>query len=279
MHHTDGGTSRGRRPAATGRRRRCRTGLAVALTAVLAFAPPPAPAAGRAGSDAGAFLVAPARWSGREWGALAAGTAAVAGLGLLDEGCRTGVRDRRTPATRHGANLVRGGGDFLGWGGGLVAAAWLGGLATGNEGLEETGFEMAEAAVLSGAVVAGLKVAVGRSRPDRDEGAGTFHPFAGGLTGGRSSFPSQHATFAFAVASVAAERVEGLGWAAYPLAGLVALSRAHDDRHWLSDVAAGAAIGTVTGLWVAGRGGSGGAATLVPWLEGDAAGIAWAARF
>lgn len=249
------------------------------FAALLAVACPPAFAAGRAVADAEAYVSAPARWGAREWGVLAAGTAAVAGLSLLDEGCRSAVQDRRTPSTRRGANLVRGGGEFLGWGGGLVAAAWLGGVVSGQEGLEETGFQMAEAALLSAAVTAALKMTAGRSRPDEDQGSGTFHPLRGGIGGGRSSFPSQHATFAFAVASVAAERVDGLGWAVYPLAGLVALSRVHDDRHWLSDVAAGAAIGTATGLWVAGRRREGGRAELVPWVEGDAVGFVWTACY
>ena len=236
----------------------------------------------RALTDLRDYAVAPARWESRQWGIFALGTASVAALGFLDEGVRTSVLDRRTASTRHVANVVRGGGEFLGWGGGIVAATWVGGLALGNETLAETGFEMAEATVLSAAVVAALKVSTGRSRPDEDRGSGTFHPFGGGLTGGRSSFPSQHTAFAFAAASVAAERHPGVGWAAYPVATLVGLSRIHDDRHWLSDVAAGAGLGLATGLWIAHRGAAGAEgprAALVPWLEGDALGAALAGRF
>lgn len=253
----------------------------LAAGALFAFAQPAAAweSGRRVVEDARAYAAAPLGWSAPQWGAVAAGAAAVAGLGLLDEGARSTVRDLRTPASRHAANLVRGGGEVLGWGGGVVALVWAGGWASGNEALEETGVAMAEAAVFSGASVAALKVAAGRSRPGEDRGSGTFHPFRGGLGGDRSSFPSQHAALAFAAASAASGRHPGLGWAAYPLAALVALSRVHDDRHWLSDAAAGAAIGTTTGLWVAGRSRDGRATALLPWLNGDAMGIAWAAKF
>ncbi|MEW6490015.1 MAG: phosphatase PAP2 family protein, partial [Thermodesulfobacteriota bacterium] len=66
---------------------------------------------------------------------------------------------------------------------------------------------------------------------------------------------------------------------AYPLAALVALSRVHDDRHWLSDAAAGAAIGTATGLWVAGRSREERRGSALAWSDGDTLGIAWEVRF
>lgn len=255
---------------------------ALLVAAALLTFSPPAAAGGvgaRAVADARDYFTAPLGWGAPQWGSLAAGAAAVAGLGLLDEGARSGVRDRSTPATRHAANLVRGGGELLGWGGGLVALTWAGGWALGSEPLEETGFAMAEAAVFSAAAAAALKVAAGRSRPDEEQGSGTLHPFRGCISGGRSSFPSQHAAFAFAAASAAAGRHRGLGWAAYPLAGLVALSRVHDDRHWLSDAVAGAAVGTVTGLWVARRSRGEPRADLRPWWGSHTLGIAWEARF
>ncbi|HEX6964361.1 MAG TPA: phosphatase PAP2 family protein [Gemmatimonadaceae bacterium] len=78
-----------------------------------------------------------------------------------------------------------------------------------------------------------------------------------GFSGGEdfSSFPSGHATAAFAMA--AATTAETSRWwpgsARYmaPLlyggATLVALSRMYDDKHWASDVLMGASIGTFSG--------------------------------
>jgi membrane-associated phospholipid phosphatase len=157
------------------------------------------------------------------------------------------------------------------------------GVVSKRQSIRETGFELAEAAIFSSAVVAGLKLAVGRSRPDEDRGNTSYRSFRGGFDSGWKSFPSQHTNMAFALAAVSSERIgNGFGWVAYPLAGLIGLSRVHDDRHWASDVLAGAAIGTATGLWVARRHGSkeeNSRLYLLPWAPGSEIGLALAGRF
>ena len=65
--------------------------------------------------------------------------------------------------------------------------------------------------------------------------------------GGFGSFPSGHATAAFAVATVFAERYRSHRWApwvAYGLAGVIAFSRVSGQAHFPSDVFLGAALGT-----------------------------------
>ncbi len=57
-----------------------------------------------------------------------------------------------------------------------------------------------------------------------------------------SSFPSGHATAAFAAASLLSNRT-WLRWLLYPLATLVAVSRIHVRIHHASDVLGGAIIG------------------------------------
>jgi membrane-associated phospholipid phosphatase len=49
-----------------------------------------------------------------------------------------------------------------------------------------------------------------------------------------------------------AERHYGwkIGVPAYALAGLMGVSRIHQDKHWLSDVVAGAALGFISGRTV-----------------------------
>jgi membrane-associated phospholipid phosphatase len=232
-------------------------------------------------SDAPAYFLAPGDWGGREWlglGLLA--VAATAASDTLDERVLDLVQDHRTASTRRLADLARGGGTPLGWGGGIVAATYLAGLVTGADGVRETGFEMAEAGILSGIVSAALRFAIGRSRPEADKGSTDFHPFEGGLTAG--SMPSGHTTFAFALASVASVRVTGLGWVAYPLAALVGYSRINDDKHWTSDVVAGAVLGTVSGLWVTRRGRDAGQEprlSVTPWLSDAGSGVCLSSRF
>jgi len=100
------------------------------------------------------------------------------------------------------------------------------------------GFDLLRAQFLSQAVVQGMKYTIRRNRP----------------TGECCSFPSGHAATAFAVASVL-ERHLGyrFAWPTVLSATYVATSRLHDNRHFLSDVVFGAAIGTATGWTVVGR--------------------------
>ena len=90
-----------------------------------------------------------------------------------------------------------------------------------------------------------LKEAVGRARPeDSPDDNTSFDPFSGNV-----SFPSGHATTAFSLAE-SVNLTSGSRWApwlTYPIASLVGWSRVRDDKHWASDVVAGAALG----IWTA----------------------------
>lgn len=89
----------------------------------------------------------------------------------------------------------------------------------------------------------GMNVAVGRDRPNAGDGPWRFDPFSG-----HASFPSGHTALAFAFAGAVDEATAG--WApaaaAYAAAALTGASRVYDDKHWATDVAAGALVGAVT---------------------------------
>lgn len=95
-----------------------------------------------------------------------------------------------------------------------------------------------------------LKPVIGRQRPYVSNGETVFDPFSHD-----SSFPSGHATEAFAVASVIAMRSEG--WVVPTLActaaSLVAVSRVEQSRHFTSDDFAGAVLGISVGRFVVSR--------------------------
>ena len=72
------------------------------------------------------------------------------------------------------------------------------------------------------------------------------------FSGSDNSFPSGHATQAFAVASVISAHSDQV-WVsvtAYTIAGLVGFARIYHNAHWTSDVTAGALIGTFVGRGV-----------------------------
>jgi len=95
--------------------------------------------------------------------------------------------------------------------------------------LARAGGDIMRAQLLSQAYVQVLKFSVGRERPDGSD---------------NQSFPSGHSASAFATAGVLQHHY---GWKvgvpATLVAGYVATARVHDNRHYLSDVIFGGAMG------------------------------------
>lgn len=115
-----------------------------------------------------------------------------------------------------------------------LALAAIGHVA-GSPRLSGTGIDMTRALIYSGVMVSALKVTVHRTRPNGE-------PY---------SFPSGHSAAAFSVAPVIGQRFgRGAGVLAYGLAAATGMGRIEDRKHFLSDVAFGAAIGTASGLAV-----------------------------
>ena len=102
----------------------------------------------------------------------------------------------------------------------------------------EMGFDMMRGQILAQAVTQGIKHTVRRDRP----------------TGECCSFPSGHSASAFAAASVLERHLGYRGsWPFIIGATYVGTSRLVDNRHFLSDVVFGAAVGTAAGWTVVGR--------------------------
>jgi membrane-associated phospholipid phosphatase len=141
---------------------------------------------------------------------------------------------------------------------GSVAALAVGRL-TGNDRLSEIGLHTTEAIVASGAIVGATKGIMGRQRPFLEKGdPGDFFVGRGFGNGGLTSFPSGHAAAAFSAATVLSIEAHRTWPKAAPLispllyggATAVGLARMYDSRHWASDVALGATVGTLTGIQI-----------------------------
>ena len=99
------------------------------------------------------------------------------------------------------------------------------------------GFDLMRAQIVSQTLVHAMKYSVRRDRP----------------TGECCAFPSGHSATAFAAAAVLERHFGYRGsWPVLATATYVAASRLVDNRHFLSDVVFGAALGTATGWTVVG---------------------------
>ncbi len=141
------------------------------------------------------------------------------------------------------------------FGGSLYAV----GIVARKRGVADMGWHTLEALMVSSQVTTALKGLFGRSRPYAANGDAADFDFGGGFSSSdRRSFPSGHTSTAFAFASVVAEE-SAHRWprahrfiapVAYAAATSVGLARMYNDKHWASDVALGAAIGTLSGRMI-----------------------------
>jgi membrane-associated phospholipid phosphatase len=203
--------------------------------------------------DGRAILLAPFDWDARSWTTAAVGVAVVAALTQEDARIDTAISRNRSSRRDAVSRAVTPFGSYA------AVAVSVAPLAAGwifkNAELRDTGRDAIEAELFAAGIVTPLlKKTVGRLRPAQGSDGDEARPLSSG-----QSFPSGHATEAFAVASVLAARSKG--WVvpavAYTLASGVALARMNDRAHFSSDVVAGALIGTAIGHTVVNRHSSG----------------------
>jgi membrane-associated phospholipid phosphatase len=119
----------------------------------------------------------------------------------------------------------------------VVGAMFLAGRFAPQGRFRSATYDFAQAAIVNGAYTSILKYSLQRTRPDESNNL---------------SFPSGHTSTAFSLATVANQHY---GWKvgvpAYLLASGIGLSRIEKDKHYLSDVLAGATLGVIVGRTVA----------------------------
>jgi membrane-associated phospholipid phosphatase len=117
--------------------------------------------------------------------------------------------------------------------GGGALVTYVVGRSIHNEKVKHLGTDMLSAQIVAQALTQAIKLSARRERPDGSN---------------NHSFPSGHASATFATATVLQRH---LGWRAavptYTVATYVAMSRLQENRHFLSDVVFGAALGVAAG--------------------------------
>jgi hypothetical protein len=186
----------------------------------------------------------PLRWDGDDWrnfGLITGGlvlTAAFADKPIRD----AAQRNRSAGSDKFFKQVERFGTKQYGL---PVMAAFYGyGAFADDDESKQVALDGFSADVISALFTSTMKGIVGRARPNSGHGPGHFDPLKGDY-----SFPSGHATGAFAFASVIASHYDSpwVDATAYGVAGLVGIARIHLDAHWTSDVIAGALIGNFIG--------------------------------
>jgi hypothetical protein len=191
-------------------------------------------------------VTAPLRWGPNEWRQMGLAGAAILGTGVLLD------RPIRNAAQRHQNHSLDRVADFFEPFGsqryaiGILGGFYLVSLASDDaKAMHVAQDGLASSLIASAMITPILNEVVGRKRPRANEGVARFYPF-----GGRdNSFPSGHATEAFAIASVIAAHYD-TPWVTtvtYGTAGLVGFARVYHNAHFTSDVLAGALIGAVVG--------------------------------
>jgi len=261
--------------------------VAILLTGALAMAQQPAatidmplqvPAL--AIDDLKSAWSAPAAWTSGDWQRVGLGAAALVGVSLaLDRPADRAVRRMDRGSYDPWAKRL----DTLGGVGTVAIAggAYVGGLLADQPRVREFGADAAFSMLVAQSVTLPVKVLAGRFRPDQEAGPYHFKPL-----GGSQSFPSGHATQAFTLAAVVSEYADN-PWAsaaAYGGAALVGLARLEQRAHYVSDVVAGALVGTLSAKAVllrhrALRSGSGVKVSWAPVRTRDTTGLLVSLKF
>lgn len=190
--------------------------------------------------DAKSVATAPLHWDRQAWERFGEGTAVVAALYATDKQTSDRVANQRSSSTDQFAKTLTpfGGHRALE----ISALMILTGAGIHDDTLRDAGRDSLQSEFFAAGIVTPLlKSAFGRARPIQNEGSHSFHPFDKHF----ESFPSGHATNAFAFATAVAGHYDG--WVVptivYTVATGVAVSRVNDHVHFVSDVVAGALIG------------------------------------
>jgi membrane-associated phospholipid phosphatase len=202
--------------------------------------------------DTKLYFTAPLRWDGEDWLYFGGALVAIGGSHQLDGNVRDHFATGSQAALNGGEdkNSFRDAAPTIALVAGTGLSAWF---IRDADGYQET-WALVEAGVLSSATAEVFGLASGRERPDETTSPNEWRQ-------GGDSFPSLHATAAWAVGTVFAESGnDEYRWVrriiGYGVAAGTSYARVSENVHWLSDSVAGAALGIATARFVLNRQGA-----------------------
>lgn len=216
------------------------------------------------GSDLKQAFTKPFHMTGGDWKKTGEFALALGALSFADRPVqRAAVKARKNsePLQKISRYITNAGGTYEAYG---LGALTVWGFLFKKEKLKTTTLLASQAYLTGAAVETVAKFIAGRQRPysANPDSVQMTPKFGGPLyksprdANGKklySSFPSGHTTVAFAAATVFAMEYKDKPWVpvlSYSAATLIGLSRITENKHWATDVLAGAALGYLSGRQV-----------------------------
>jgi membrane-associated phospholipid phosphatase len=230
-------------------------------------------------TDTAHILSSPLRWDKTDWFTAAAIVGVAAGLYAYDSDIQVWSQKNRNDTTDRIAKI------FTPFGNGLYTVPALGlfyayGYAADDSKARKTALLGIESFIVSSAFTGVLKFATHRYRPSD---GGRYDQWDGpSFSGSNISFPSEHTSSAFAIATILANEYNDnifVGALSYSVATMVALSRINDNEHWASDVFIGAAIGYFTAKTITALHKPKKNILIIPGTDGKGASLSLAIRY
>jgi membrane-associated phospholipid phosphatase len=216
------------------------------------------------GSDFKQQITKPFHMTAQDWRNLGLFALSGAALALVDEPVQrfaVDLRDHNPGMLKMSNYITNTGGKYETV---TLAGLFAYGMIFKNEKIRTTALLASQSYITSAAFQILIKGLAGRQRPfyyhpnvveAEPKFHGPFHEVFRDANGSRigSSFPSGHTTAAFAAATVFAMEYRDrplVPIISYSFASLIGLSRITENKHWLTDVFAGAGLGFITGMQV-----------------------------
>ena len=199
--------------------------------------------------DTKLIVTSPFRWEGEDWKKFGFVAGATTALIIVDQPIHDGFSSLGSEKLDwFSSNLLEPFGAEYSLA--IAGSFALYGAVANDSKSFSTGLLAVESFVLSSLLVRVPKNIFGRRRPDSGQDISPWD-FEGPFQA--HGFPSGHTTAVFSVATVIATQYADTKWVpvlSYSVASLAGLSRVYDNRHWFSDVFAGAALGFAVGKLV-----------------------------